>query len=149
MKVDLDAHHQDSNVRPAVGVGVMIRRGDNVLLGRRRGAHGADTFGWPGGGLAFGESLADAVRREAMEEAGVRVTGVPRLVCVSNVVEYGRHYLDLEFEVTEFSGEPTVREPDLIESWQWYPLDELPDPLFKPCQLALASLHDDRLLNDG
>jgi 8-oxo-dGTP diphosphatase len=84
-----------------------------------------------------------------MEEAGVRVTGVPRLVCVSNVVEYGRHYLDLEFEVTEFSGEPTVREPNLIEGWQWYPLGELPAPLFKPCQLALASLHDDRLLNDG
>ncbi|WP_203871541.1 NUDIX domain-containing protein [Plantactinospora endophytica] len=99
--------------------------------------------GWRSG------SLADAVRREAMEEAGVRVTGVPRLVCVSNVVEYGRHYLALEFGVTEFSGEPTVREPDLIESWQWYPLDELPDPLFKPRQLALASLHDSRLLNDA
>lgn len=146
---DPDAHHKYSNVRPAVGVGVMIRRGDEVLLGKRKGAHGEGAYGWPGGGLAFEESFAHAVRREAGEEAGLIVRGTPRLICVSNVVEYGRHYVDLEFEVTEFEGEPTVMEPQFIESWNWYDLSHLPQPLFKPCELALASLTSARVLNDA
>lgn len=148
MSVDPDAHHKDSNIRPAVGVGVMIRRDNSVLLGRRRGAHGQGSFGWPGGGLAFGETLSDAVTREALEEAGI-VVKASRLLCVSNVVEYERHYLDLEFEVTEFEGEPSVREPNLIESWDWYDLCSLPSPLFKPCQLALESLNSGQALNDS
>jgi 8-oxo-dGTP diphosphatase len=142
-----DAHHLDSNVRPAVGIGVMLRQDNRVLLGRRKGAHGAGTFGWPGGGLGFGESLLDAVRREAREESGVVVKSA-RLVCVSNVIEYGRHYLDLEFEVTDFEGEPTVVEPQFTETWNWYHIEDLPSPLFKPCQLALNSLQTRQVLND-
>jgi 8-oxo-dGTP diphosphatase len=143
-----DAHHRDDTVRPAVGVGVMVMRNNQVLLGRRRGAHGQGTFGWPGGGLEFGESLIDAVKREALEEAGLNVQSC-KLVCVSNVVEYERHYLDLEFQVTEFSGEPVVREPQYTESWNWYALDALPSPLFRPCELALASLKTSNMLNDS
>lgn len=144
---DPDAHHRDSNVRPAVGIGVMIRRGNQILLGKRRRAHGAGEYGWPGGGLAFGEALDEAVRREALEEAGLVVLE-SQLVCISNVVEYGRHYLDVEFEVTSFHGEPEVREPNRTESWNWYDIDNLPSPLFKPCVYAMASLKSGKMLND-
>lgn len=147
MKIDPDAHHLDSHVRPAVGVGVMIRDGNHILLGKRLDKHGAGSYGWPGGGLAFGESLADAVRRETFEEAGL-VVKEHRLLCVSNVVAYGRHYLDLEFEVTSFEGEPQVREPARTESWGWYDLNDPPTPLFKPCAFALRSLATKELLND-
>jgi 8-oxo-dGTP diphosphatase len=126
----------------------MVLRGDEVLLGRRKGSHGEGTFGWPGGGLEFGESLADAVRREALEESGLHVEEF-ELLCISNVVEYERHYLDLEFKVTKFTGTPSVREPDAIESWNWYKLDALPGPLFRPCQLAIETLKTARLLNDS
>lgn len=142
------AHHLDDMVRPAVGVGVMVIQKGMVLLGRRKGSHGEGTYGWPGGGLEFGESLIDAVKREALEEAGLRVITC-ELVCVSNVVDYGRHYLDIEFRAIDFKGEPAVREPQTIESWGWYCLDALPKPLFKPCELALSSLKDSRFLNDS
>lgn len=145
---NLDDHHNYSDRRPAVGVGVMVRRGDAVLLGRRRGAHGAGAYGWPGGGLAFGESLMETVRREAREEAGLIVERA-RFICVSNVVEYGRHYLDLTFEVTEFEGQPTRREADFTDGWRWYPLNDLPSPLFKPCQLAIESLNTLAVINDS
>jgi 8-oxo-dGTP diphosphatase len=144
---DKDSHHKDSNVRPAVGVGVMLRRGSKLLLGRRQGAHGAGSFGWPGGGLAFDERLEDAVRREAFEEAGVVVNNM-RLLCVSNVREYGRHYIDFEFVVEDFSGEPRRREAEFTEPWQWYDMDNLPSPLFRPCALALESLKTGRFIND-
>jgi 8-oxo-dGTP diphosphatase len=144
MAVNNDIHHADDNLRPAVGVGVMVRRGQKVLLGRRKGAHGAGTFGWPGGGLAFGETLGDAVRREALEEAGLKVKGY-RYVCVSNVIEYGRHYIDFEVEVTDFDGSPVLREPDRVEKWEWFDLDNLPEPLFRPCQIAIKRLKEAQL----
>jgi len=126
----------------------MIRRGDEVLFGRRMGAHGAGTFGWPGGGLEFGESLATAIRREAFEETGLSVDN-PQLICVSNVIAYGRHYLDLEFQVDCPSGEPMLREPQYCEGWAWYPIHSPPRPLFRPCELGLQSLRHGRLLNDS
>lgn len=143
MVVDRDAHHGDDHLRPAVGVGVMVRSGNRVLLGRRKGAHGEGTFGWPGGGLAFGETIDAAIRREALEEAGIEVKR-QRLVCVSNVIEYGRHYIDFEVEVTEFEGTPVVCEPDRVDNWNWYDIDHLPKPLFRPCEIAIQALIDNR-----
>ncbi len=38
--------------------------------------------------------------------------------------------LDFEFLDDGVSGEPILREPDKVESWNWYSLDTLPRPLF-------------------
>ena len=46
---------------PRVGVGVLIVRGGKVLIGRRRGSHGAGQYALPGGKLEWRESSkADA-----------------------------------------------------------------------------------------
>jgi 8-oxo-dGTP diphosphatase len=41
--------------QPRVGVGIVITRGNEVLLIHRHGAHGAGTWSPPGGHLDFGE----------------------------------------------------------------------------------------------
>ena len=148
MEKGSDDHHKYSDKRPAVGVGVMIRKGNQVLLGKRKGAHGEGEYGWPGGGLEFGEKLEDAVKREALEEAGI-VVNACRFICVSNIVEYGRHYIDFEFEVTDFDGEPVVNEKDFNEGWGWYDLEDLPKQMFTPCRKALVSIADNRHWNDA
>ncbi len=130
-------HHQLDHVVPSVGVGAMVIRNGNVLLGKRKGSHGAGTYAWCGGGLEFGESLEGAVAREVFQESGMSVTNIS-LICVSNIREYGRHYIDFEFEV-EAEGEPLLREPESGEPWTWYPLDDLPHPLFRPVELAIDS----------
>ena len=40
-----------------IGVGVIVLRGGRVLLGRRRGSHGADSWALPGGHLEEGETV--------------------------------------------------------------------------------------------
>lgn len=82
--------------RPSVGVGVVFIRAGRVFLAQRRGSHGAGTWGSAGGHLEQGESLEECARRECWEELGVKV-GELRVLCFSNVLAYGRHYVDVEF----------------------------------------------------
>ena len=123
---------------PQVGVGAMIVRAGRVLLGRRKGAHGAGTYAWCGGHLEFGETLEACAIREVREETGLVVRSL-KLLCVSNIIAYNKHYIDFEFLTEVEPGDPQVLEPDRIEGWRWYDLDDLPSPLFKAGTLALQS----------
>ena len=126
--------------RPLVGVGVVFVRQGKVFLAKRRGAHGEDTWGSAGGHLEFGETLEACARREAMEELGVTV-GELRVLCLSNILAYDRHYVDVEF-LGDIEGQepvPTASDGSFGE-FGWYPLSDPPQPLFEPMRLALDSL---------
>ena len=126
---------------------VFVRDGC-VFLARRRGALGGGSWGSAGGHLEFGESLEDCARREAMEEFCVEV-GELRYLCVSNIVAYGRHYLDVEFLGDIGSQEPSLLEPEAFEGSGWFPLRSLPEPLFQAMDYALDSLLTGRQYYSG
>ncbi len=77
-----------------VGVGAVIRRGDDVLLLKRRNVHGDGTWSTPGGHVEFGESLERCAAREAQEETGL-VAGEVSFLAVTNdyMPEDGKHYV--------------------------------------------------------
>jgi len=58
---------------PRVGVGVIVTRGDRVLLIRRVGVYGQGTWSTPGGHLEYGESPGACAIRETKEETGVDI----------------------------------------------------------------------------
>ena len=123
----------DVKDRPIVGVGVLIFRDGNVLLGLRRGSHGTGTWSPPGGHLEYGEEPAACVVREALEETGLELPGVEFVGITSDVFEVERrHYVTLFYRADRSSGEPAVLEPDKCDAWQWWPWDALPDDLFLP-----------------
>ena len=125
--------------RPLVGVGVVFVRNGKVFLGRRKGELGGGAWGSAGGHLEFGESLEDCARREALEELGLVVDEV-RFLCVSNIIAYGRHYVDLEFLGDIGDQEPRLAEPEAFSECGWFPLERPPEPLFQAMRYALASL---------
>ena len=128
---------------PRVGVGVAFVREGQVFLARRQGSHGDATWGSAGGHLEMGESLEQCARREALEELGVTV-GELRFLCVSNILAYGKHYVDIEF-LGEIGGqEPRLAEAGEFSESGWFPLDELPQPLFEAMRYALDSLRSGR-----
>ena len=119
--------------RPFVGLGVLVVRGPQVLLGQRRGSHGAGFYAAPGGHLEWGESFATTARREVLEETGLEITDI-RLLCVGNYWFEGkngaRHYVDVDVIAEAPTGEPELREPEKCAGWAWYDVNDLPAPLF-------------------
>lgn len=97
----------------------------------------------PGGHLEWGESLEECARREALEELGL-VVGDLSFLCVSNIVAYGKHYVDIEFLGDIGVQEPRPMERAGFSDLDWYKLGSLPEPLFQPMKYALDSLRTGR-----
>jgi 8-oxo-dGTP diphosphatase len=127
--------------RPRVGVGVMLRRGDLLLLGKRLSGPGAGCYGWAGGHLEFGETPEECAIREVAEETGLSISlDMLEPLCVSNTMAYGSHYIDIEFRCEIPVGEPRVMEPEKLENWAWYRLNALPEPMFEAAAMALKAM---------
>ena len=124
--------------RPRVGVGVIFVREGRVFLAKRHGAHGENTWASAGGHLEDGETFEECARREAMEELGVTV-GELRFLCVSNIIAYGKHYVDIEFVGDIDNQEPRLMETEAFVDSGWFNLDELPYPIFHAMRYALDS----------
>lgn len=61
---------------PKVGIGVMIFRDGEILLGKRKGSHGDGEYAFPGGHLEYMESFSDCARREVREECGIEIANI-------------------------------------------------------------------------
>lgn len=129
----------NETLRPRVGVGVLVEQEGKVLLGLRKGSHGACTWAPPGGHLEFAEGVEECAKRELLEETGLRPVSYALGSWVENVMENGKkHYITLFVIVNQFEGEVQLLEPNKCEGWQWFSWNELPQPLFAP----LASFVD-------
>jgi 8-oxo-dGTP diphosphatase len=116
--------------RPKIGIGVMIFKDGKVLLGKRKGSHGAGEYAWPGGHMEYMESFEGCAKREVQEEAGIEIENI-RFLRLLNLKEYApKHYVDIGLIADWKSGEPQIMEPDKIESWSWCDIEALPEPLF-------------------
>ncbi len=125
--------------RPLIGVGVIVMRENRVLLGRRRNAHGAGTWQFPGGHLEFNESIEECARREVFEETGLRIQSPRRGPYTNDIFpDDGKHYVTLYVLAYCGSGEPTLREPDKCDRWDWFSWDDPPRPRFIPLANLLA-----------
>ena len=117
--------------RPEVGVGVLVFGDGKALLLKRKGAHGEDTWCYPGGHLEFGESFLDTAIREVEEESGLKVKN-PRFLCITNDIfkNENKHYITIFVAVDYVSGEARIMEKEKCTDIGWFELDNLPKPLF-------------------
>ena len=113
-----------------VGIGVMIMKHGKVLLGKRKGKHGAGEYAWPGGHFEYMESFTESAKREVMEETGMQIKNIKFLRLLNLKKYFPKHYVDIGLIAEWESGEPQVLEPEKCESWDWYSMDKLPSPLF-------------------
>ncbi len=96
---------------PKIGIGAAIYRergsdlGCDLLLVQRAHAPGLGQWALPGGHLHWGESLADALRREIAEELNVSIHMGP-LIYVAEILREDHHFVILDYAATVDDGEP-------------------------------------------
>lgn len=135
--------------RPKVGVGVMIFKEGKILLGKRKNAHGDGEYAWPGGHMEHMESFEETVRRETSEETGLKIENI-KFLRLLNFKDYApKHYIDILMVADWKSGEPIVMEPEKCEGWDWYDIDNLPEPLFKAEYSGIEAYKTGKIFFDG
>jgi ADP-ribose pyrophosphatase YjhB (NUDIX family) len=115
---------------PRVGSGAIVVRDGQILLLKRRTEPEAGCWGILGGKIDLFETAVEAARREAEEEAGIRVTTCEFLCFVDQIDRAaGTHWVSPVYLVTGFGGTARLMEPDKHEALGWFALDALPSPL--------------------
>ena len=114
--------------RPFVGVGVVVLRGNEVLLIQRGKAPNKGQWSIPGGKQRLGETIVQTVHRELLEETRVKIEQ-PALLDVVDVIvpddngKIQHHYTLVDYQAEWLSGE--CRSGDDADAVKWVHFDEL------------------------
>jgi 8-oxo-dGTP diphosphatase len=111
-------------VGPDVAVGAVVLDRGRVLLIQRGNPPLAGTWTLPGGRVARGESLTDALRREVLEETALTIEVGP-LVEVVEIVDARWHYVILDYVGTLRSDASELRAGDDAADARFVLFDEL------------------------
>lgn len=125
------------------GIAVMVMKNGKILLGKRKGAHGAGKYAFPGGKLEWWESFEECIKREVREETGIEIKNI-RFLRLQNFKLYDKHFVDVGFLVDWQDGEPKIMEPEKCEGWAWYDMDKIPQPLFEGCKTCIEAFKTGR-----
>lgn len=134
---------------PRVGVGIIVIKDKKILLGKRKGSHGAGAWACPGGHLEYAEEVLECAKRELAEETGLRALTLVPGPWVNNMIDHTKHYVTAYVFVTAFEGEVELLEKDKCESWGWFNFDALPWPLFPTMVSLLDLMSPEELLKRG
>ena len=110
----------------AVCVAGAVIRNDTVLLVHRlpSARFWPDVWDLFGGHVDEGESLEDALRREAREELGIEVHAIRWLGQICDPIEPAVIHV---YAVLSWEGEPVNAAPDEHTEVRWFSTDELPE----------------------
>jgi len=127
---------------PRVGVGVLIVREGKVLIGKRKGSHGAGQYALPGGKLEWRETWADCARREVLEETAISLYDVPVTYCYTTeaVIDDDNHWITV-FMVAEVATRTWRRPTRSLRSARGgsgCAGTEVPTPRFRPLDNILG-----------
>lgn len=141
----------NKRARPSIGLSIIVMDDkQRVLMGVRRGAHGAGTLSFPGGHLEWLEQFHYCAKREMEEEVGWGegknyefVDDSP--VAVTNDIHFpeGKHYITLFFRAHYLKGKAESVEEHRCDGWKWYEWEKLPEMnLFVPVQNLLKQKYN-------
>ena len=122
--------------------GVLIR--DNTLLMVAHRKRGETYWLLPGGGVEYGESLVEALRREFMEELRVEIEVGPFLFACDSIDPFGkRHIMNVSFLSRYRTGEYGVGGDRRVCDYGFFNREEIPGMrIYPPIHRTLVSILD-------
>ena len=125
-----------------IGIGVLILKDNKVLLGHRcstkdtGGIFEPDSWCLPGGKQEKDETIFDCAKRETKEETNLDIDNL-EVFGAADDIQPGKHYITVYVKALEHSGEIKITEPEKLDKWEWFDLDNLPDNLYSPSRKTL------------
>ncbi len=149
------AHHHGTGGGAAsytvpVDLLLLYTRGQELLVGLRRGGFAANEWDTPSGKLEPGETLQHGMVREAFEETGLRlpaeqlrVAAITHWYPPDGVPRIGV-FFHLEADPPRH-GEPRIAEPAKCGELRWAPLEALPAPLLRYTEIGVELLRSGQI----
>ncbi len=120
------------------GIGVMILQDNKVLLGHRvstakdtGGIYEPGSWTFPGGKQEYEETIIETAIRETKEETNLDISNI-QVYTATDEFQPDRHYVTIGVIASSYEGTLKVMEPDKIDNWSWFELNNLPDNIYTP-----------------
>ena len=104
---------------------------NSLLLVNHSGMRSGDFWSPPGGGIEFGQTVAETLVREFVEETGIKIEP-GRFLFTCEFIKHPLHAVELFFEVKYLSGtiktgiDPELKEGEqIIKNVQWMTVAEI------------------------
>ena len=111
-----------------VGVGAAIINEEGKLFITQRGKEAKNekwTWEIPGGGVEFGETFEEAVKREIYEEHGIEIEILALLgICDHIIPAENQHWVSPTYICRITKGEPIICEPHKCAQFGWFTIEE-------------------------
>jgi 8-oxo-dGTP diphosphatase len=116
----------------SVGVGVIVQKNGKILLIKRQGSHGAETWAPPGGHIDFGETIENCAKREVKEEMDIEIKNLKVVGFTNDLFKKDKkHYITIWVFSDWKSGKEKMDGREMSE-FGWFDWNNLPKPLFIP-----------------
>lgn len=131
-----------------VGLGVMIKDGNKILLGHRcdnykdtGGIHEPGSWTLPGGNQEYNETVLEGAAREVKEETNLDISELS-FFGLSDDIQPDKHYVTIQVIANNYSGELKNLEPTKHSEWKWFDINDLPENLYSPSKKFIEAYKD-------
>lgn len=129
--------------KPFCAVYLVLRKENKILFHKRKNSGYQDgNYGLVAGHLDGGETVKQAVIREAMEEANIKLNpnDLKEIHVMHRIIEGGREYIDIFIQSNSWKGEIKNMEPEKCSEISWIPEDYLPENILPEVKRAIKNI---------
>jgi 8-oxo-dGTP pyrophosphatase MutT (NUDIX family) len=129
---------------------LILEQDGQFLLARRYNTGYEDgKYSLVAGHVDEGETVTQAMVREAYEEAGIVIDPAQlRVVHVMHRHNTDGATFDFFLQTDVWTGTPTIAEPDKCDDIQWFALTDLPDNVIPYIRSTLTLVQDQRFYSE-